>query len=216
MPPGLTLTGLDQAMGLGTLQGLLDMGRVELAFLYSLDEASARFVELAWMQVMLPRLRGRLALHVCGPRARRQLRDGGLGSLMSCLARVQVNGAVHANELPGLLARVPLLVTQHDAVNAPLAAAKVERHALLVDASGGRGLLPVTWERPETAKPVGFAGGLSPDNLGSQMPKIAAVARGDWWVDMESQLRNEEDCFDEERARRAVRVMDALHPLHAG
>lgn len=68
-------------------------------------------------------------------------------------------------------------------------------HQLLVDASGGRGVSPAEWTRPNTTRAVGFAGGLGPDNLAGELPRIAAVARGPWWVDMETKLRTD-DWFD--------------------
>lgn len=202
---GITLTGVDASTPPNAMQALLPSAQVELAFLYAHDHPGPRFVSAAWLRRHLPGLRGRLALHVCGAAARQALRDGALADLMPYLDRVQVNGPVAVAELPGLLARVPALITQHDPANAPLAQVEAPRHALLVDASGGRGVLPSCWVRPLTRKPVGFAGGLGLDNLPAQIHAISAVAQGPWWIDLESGLRDASDRFDPLLASRTAR-----------
>ncbi len=80
---------------------------------------------------------------------------------------------------------------------------------MLVDASGGRGITPAAWEAPATAKRVGFAGGLSPENMGWQLPLIRSVAKPDFWVDMESSLRDPADQFSVTRAQAAIAAYDA-------
>lgn len=72
----------------------------------------------------------------------------------------------------------------------------------LIDASGGRGICPDAWPAPYPCEDksqwihVGYAGGLSPDNLQDQLGKIEQVA-GDHpiWIDMESGIRTG-DNFD--------------------
>jgi phosphoribosylanthranilate isomerase len=78
------------------------------------------------------------------------------------------------------------------------------RHALLVDQSGGRGIKPEQWVRPNTSKPVGFAGGLGPNNLDAEMRKMPLRPRS--WVDMESGLRNEQDWFDVTKAEACIKI----------
>ena len=207
---GVTLTGVDEFTPFDDIQALGQMPGVELAFLYSLDALGSRFVSLAWLLAVLPRLRCRAALHVCGGSARRQLLDGELGACMPWLGRVQVNGPVGVGELQRLADAVPQLITQHDAYNEPLARVHAPGHALLVDGSGGLGILPARWQRPETDKPVGFAGGLSLGNLPVQWGRIASAATGPWWIDLETGLRSKDDRFDAVEARRVADLVASL------
>ena len=80
----------------------------------------------------------------------------------------------------------------------------------LFDVSGGAGVLPAKWpapwfpggDNPLTAH--GYAGGLSPDNLAEQLPRIAAAA-GDCriWIDVETKVRSGHDTlFDLTKVRR--------------
>jgi phosphoribosylanthranilate isomerase len=87
-----------------------------------------------------------------------------------------------------------------------------ERHGILVDASGGRGISPVEWVRPPTDKRVGFAGGLGPDNLEQELPRILDVSRFGDWIDMETGLRDDDDWFDVERARAVLEIVQRLDP----
>ena len=70
--------------------------------------------------------------------------------------------------------------------------------APLFDASGGAGVLPEKWPTPflfregTTYAFHGYAGGLSPDNLWEQLPKIHEAAHGaDYWIDVETHVRSE-------------------------
>src|SRR5471030_3033761 len=68
---------------------------------------------------------------------------------------------------------------------------------------------PDTWSRPATNKAVGFAGGLGLDNLRAEMCKIAIVAEGDWWIDMEGKLRKD-DWFDVREARAVAGLFETI------
>jgi hypothetical protein len=82
---------------------------------------------------------------------------------------------------------------------------------VLIDASGGKGLLPPSWPRLEAwwspSLSYGYAGGLSPENLFEQIGAIAEARQGNdgFWVDMESSLRDASDGFSVERACEAAR-----------
>jgi hypothetical protein len=74
----------------------------------------------------------------------------------------------------------------------------------LFDVSGGAGILPGEWPKPfwmsddESYCYHGYAGGLGPENLAEQIPKIGNAA-GDCriWVDMETRVRsNNDQLFD--------------------
>lgn len=86
----------------------------------------------------------------------------------------------------------------------------------LFDVSGGAGVLPESWPRSiygngSITKPQmlyhGYAGGLGPDNLGEQIPAIAAAAGCRHWIDMETRVRSNGDAqFDLDLAERALRI----------
>ena len=71
----------------------------------------------------------------------------------------------------------------------------------LFDLSGGAGVLPEEWPRANGY--CGYAGGLSPENLATQLPLIAEVAGdGPIWIDAETRVRSEDDqLFDLEKVR---------------
>jgi len=72
----------------------------------------------------------------------------------------------------------------------------------LFDKSGGTGLLPEEWPK-QPNKYCGYAGGLSPDNLQTEMQRIANVTTGPIWIDAETLLRSENDeVFDLEKVHR--------------
>lgn len=106
----------------------------------------------------------------------------------------------------------PRIITQWRPGEPTCCIQRIPNQAVLVDASGGQGITPERWETPgqwETSCPVGFAGGLSPENLKAELPKIMEVARPGFWVDMESSLRVD-GRFDLARARQAVRVFNTF------
>lgn len=220
--PRITLTGVDQRTSAADLLALVSASpRVEVGILLTADpEGRHRYPGAEWATEMAVQLGKRCAVHVCGRRARRMLLDGEESRSWLCGAgRIQINGGFSRAEVLAFTQFVPEVITQSVFSTDELGlvrASWVPGHQLLVDASGGKGLLPKSWRRPETAeRPVGFAGGLSPENLATELPKIAAVARYPWWIDMETGLRDEQDWFSVERALRCVEIFErflADHP----
>lgn len=208
MRTNVTLTGVDVPTDLWQLPGGCEIG-----ILYSeTPEGRNRYPEWRDLLKIATKLAcaGRLiAIHVCGRKARRRLMAGQLEALALLAGRFQVNGTVTPDELATICDRYPdhEIITQHKRGNECLLSASPRNHAILVDASGGRGLSPAEWIRPATSKPVGFAGGLGPDNIQRESPRIRAVAVEPWWMDLEGKLRDEDDWFD---VRRARAFMEAL------
>lgn len=205
LPPcRVTLTGVDAR----TYWNLLPKG-CEIGVLFSLrPKGRNRYPSESQVWDIVSALYHRdfeVALHVCGSEARDKLLRGDFAAA-GYLRRIQVNGTVSEDELRQLcrLYNKQQIITQATPANEGLLGVNLRNHAVLVDASGGRGKSPEEWVRPRTSKPVGFAGGLGPDNLATELPRIAAVASGDWWIDMESKLRDDDDWFNVGRAHRAV------------
>lgn len=208
---GITLTGADERTDLDALVELSGRNpRLEIGLLYTATpEGRNRYPGMAWLTAAAERLSGRVAIHVCGRTARQQLLSHQLGHLTRHAPRVQVNGVVTTQELIGLANAAAFIITQHTEANASLVDAELPNHGLLIDNSGGRGVSPERWERVQTDKPVGFAGGLGPDNLVQELPRIGVVARPGAWVDMEGKLRVE-DWFDQAVAERCLRAFDTF------
>lgn len=208
--PGITLTGVDERTPGEAMKELVALG-AEIGVLYTFDsEGHNRYPRLPWIDEVVLALEGKsVAVHVCGKRARlAALGDRRVFCRLEVVPRIQVNGQLSVHEVGDFCAAFPhaTIITQHRDYNLPLLGVDAPNHALLVDNSGGEGKSPREWRRPDTPKAVGFAGGLGAGNLGVELPKIAAVAQGQWWIDMEAKLRDEGDWFDVGRAKQCVMV----------
>jgi phosphoribosylanthranilate isomerase len=107
------------------------------------------------------------------------------------------------------------VITQHNSANIAVYQAFLDHgnHAVLFDASGGQGASPETWHIPLPRTSCGYAGGLGPDNLRTELGWIAIVAGARvTWVDMESKLRTRDaagiDWFDLQRCQDCLREVD--------
>jgi len=80
--------------------------------------------------------------------------------------------------------------------------------AVLFDRSGGKGVLPSSWPEPIDPFYLGYAGGLGPDSLADQLPKISdAVGERTIWIDMESRVRsNNDQLFDLDKVRASLEL----------
>lgn len=202
----LTLTGVDEST---SISDILDLSRegVEIGVLYTYDpEGRPRYPSRKWIDKLIESEVDCLAIHVCGRKARAEML--GDPAMFNDVNRIQVNGKVYPGELERICALQPYekIITQHQD---GLILLPFSNHQILVDDSGGRGLLPSQWVRPETHKAVGFAGGLGPYNLREELPKIMAIADDLSWIDMESGIRTD-DKFDMKKAMKVVEIRNDL------
>jgi len=89
-------------------------------------------------------------------------------------------------------------IFQNDEVNSELItktkAAGIWNISALYDLSHGAGVLPDKWDDPLDGIYTGYAGGLSPDNLESQLEKLDEVVEDKIvWIDAETHLRSNGD-----------------------
>lgn len=78
----------------------------------------------------------------------------------------------------------------------------------LFDLSGGAGVLPDTW--PTSDHYMGYAGGLSPENVAAQIALIEPLCNTDIWIDAETHLRSDNDAqFDLDKV---VAFLEAAKP----
>lgn len=224
-----SLTGIDEATPLVELAVVSDMyPYAEWGFLYSPKRQGTpgRYPSVARIQRAFKELPAyvRVALHVCGSGVP-ELLDG--ESVVSGLleqvrnrgGRVQLNFDAAAREVqperlrPFLLARPDLMfVTPHNDSNDTVTQALegVENHAILFDSSPGREVTPQEWRAPIESVLCGYSGGLGPENLAHQLPRIYdAVGKAEFWINLEGRLRDEHDRFSMSNARKCLQVVSA-------
>lgn len=213
----VTLTGVDDQTNLPALLALsAQYPMSEWGILYSVRSAGywPRYPARELISKIASYLHAggaRLALHICGGEARQECDRGLLRDFAWPFQRVQINGKLTAAEVERACAYWPdkTIITQDNGHGTLWQDVQAPNHAILMDSSGGRGIEPTGWRRQPTEKPCGFAGGLGPLNLAIQLPRIRLVARGEWWVDMENNLRHAgADRFVPELARQALWAVD--------
>lgn len=93
---------------------------------------------------------------------------------------------------------------------------------ILFDCSHGAGVSPESWPEPlyyESDVRMayhGYAGGLGPDNLAAEIPRIEAVADNcRTWIDMETKVRSDDDkTFDLAKVRQCLEICSPF--VHSG
>lgn len=223
-----TLTGIDQSVPLESLRQLAqEYPFVEFGVLYSKSRAGkGRYPELDWIEYLannaeelgLPRL----ALHICGAAVAEFIAGGDIVKLASKFGRIQLNFRSEKFETDAIVRAIQgvapqsRVITQVNDANANLGERLRYRncynHEMLFDKSGGNGISPAEWPPVDrfSGSKHGYAGGLGPENLAAELPRIAKAA-GDApvWIDMEGKLRNADDQFDVERARACLETVQA-------
>jgi hypothetical protein len=228
-PHTITFTGIDPSNARAELDALLAADpRIELGILYSENRAGTdpRYPPFAWIEETAhaiaqdygPR---RLALHVCGQAVKSFIRGTALKVTIENFHRIQLNGAFDAGDIAALrqfrvIGNTQRYITQFDS-NPELHQLCLPRaRYVLFDSSGGRGIRRGQWPAPLPGVRCGYAGGLGPDNLRLEMPRIAAVAGPDYWVDMENSLRGADDRFSVQKARLALEAIVAFESEATG
>lgn len=223
----LTLTGADDGVAPADLGRLADRHpQVEWAVLFSpAHEGQPRYPTQAWRRMFYAQAPlARRSAHLCGA-ALRALADGDTGlwdELLEHYQRVQLN--VNARHLkPELLNALLLcsqelaaqgltIITQHNTANASVTErfARVGRHAVLFDASGGRGARPDVWPAPMNGMACGYAGGLGPANILVELQRLDQQLPPNYrtWIDMESGVRTPANAFDLARVQAVVDSVD--------
>ncbi len=166
--------------------------------------------------------------HLCGAYVREFLvgddsftEEPGLGSVWPLFRRIQINthGMDHDYHMESLINLINKygdkeFIFQYDNSNTEILSAVVaagcKNVSTLFDLSSGAGLLPTEWPMPLNNIRCGYAGGLSPANVGAQISAIAdkvdkVVGDREIWIDMETHVRsNDDQLFDLEKCKRVL------------
>lgn len=199
------------------------------------SHSGERFPSVAWIHRLIEAREQtgnlmRLSLHVCG-RFLREIAAGNsslgehLGTQLAAFARVQLNwhGDRQSSQVgENVLSAVcklsgfgwdPELIFQLDGVNDDLWRPAGRRFACvgLFDRSHGAGVVPGEWPLCRTDIQCGWAGGLGPDNLAVEIPRIAAKSfpGQNYWVDMETKVRTDDGSeFDLARVTTCLEIAE--------
>lgn len=77
--------------------------------------------------------------------------------------------------------------------------------SVLLDASGGRGIDTPFKPFLRLGLKVGYAGGLTPDNVGDKLFQLLREVDGEFWIDMESGVRTDDE-FDLNKVYKVLSV----------
>lgn len=228
----VTITGADHSVA---PQSLIDLSIqypfVEWGILFSaVHEGSPRFPGRVWRERLQFDCRGlpvNLSLHLCGRRLRQLLtgRNELPVGLVEGFGRMQFN--FHAEDVEydvepfcSALADLPIpqFIFQIDGNLGQQIIADVEacgRHSFdtapLFDVSHGAGALPDKWPFAFDDGYTGYAGGLGPENLAEQIPRILEASDGvpRIWIDMETRVRSTDGLlFDLEKVEECLRIAE--------
>lgn len=215
----VTITGADDTTSIDWMLDITaEFPFVEWGILVSRNNTGTpRWPSEEWqVRAMQESHRMDFSMHVCGSLVRKALMGGWFveSPIADVAKRVQINTHAEPHEASvkflDLMARKAKyqFIIQLDAVNDHLLYAahwKGINAVGLFDGSHGAGILPNSWPQAIPGINCGYAGGLGPGNLADQLPRISQMAVGNWWVDMERNVRTLDDCLlDTCKVRRSL------------
>jgi len=198
-PEFITFTGVDDRTDLDAVESLSKQYPIEWGVLFSPTQQgrTPRYPGLARLHEIHERSRSlRLAAHLCGEHARRIV-GGALPDLPAVISNVYQRAQInHIYPQPhritrfAEMARTPCI---GQFIAGPFPAN--ETIQWLFDPSSGAGIVPPVWPRhPGGDRLVGFAGGMSPENVATVIERINSS--GQYWIDMETRVRTDDDWLD--------------------
>lgn len=209
----VTVTGADDSTSIEQMLRLAaKYSFVEFGILFSQSRfGTPRFPSRKWINELAKSEGLCLAGHLCGSFVKDFLKGkkifNELRVIYPQIGRWQINthGIIHEYDLAGLDQNVlnlsiagKAVIFQYDATNTEMIQSFCGQGSLniqaLYDLSHGAGIKPDAWPSLDLLIPVGYAGGLSPENLAAEIPGIYAAAKGKHtWIDAETRLRSPDD-----------------------
>jgi len=196
---------------------------VELAVLYCPEkQGEHRFPTNKWIEELLntPNIDAKLSIHLCGSSVKELInKDKALIELISRFDRIQINTnakSLNKKELLNPLIntinelKFQFIMQSNRSNNDSLEYFPQNTHILL-DASGGRGVTPEKWtDISKYGDLVGYAGGIGPDNIDETINKLELISQSNYWVDMESAIRTNNE-FDISKCKEVMmKVNEAI------
>lgn len=204
-PAFITFTGADGRTSVSGMRALAAQYPIEWGLLFSPKrQGQGRYPPLDWIKEVVAREPLRFAAHLCGEDARDVI---GLGYgrhdelLHDHFDRAQINTTAHVSPYDmdvwaRVLALRPILQCRGPF---PQDSRYVD---WLFDKSGGRGIVQTIWPQPPLQQFCGYAGGLNPGNVQEAVAAmVAGSTNAEYWIDMESGVRDEHDRFSLDKCR---------------
>lgn len=187
-PDFVTFTGVDVHTDLHRLVEMSRSRAVEWGILVSpeCETHSPRYPDVATID-RFRRLPVYKAAHLCGKVAKTVSAGGDPGIDLTGFRRIQVN--VRRPDVSNIAAYAAAhgirAIVQSRTPTFP----ETTDVDILHDRSGGLGITPDSWP-PHPGRLVGYAGGITPENL--ERIRRAIAARGRHWLDMETGIRTDD------------------------
>lgn len=200
---------------------------VEWAIHYNVDEEGCgRYPSFAWISDLIDRIehagtgwRPKFALHISGEALDDFIR--GVGDVVDAAGhfdRIQLN--LHATQMRlsefAMIFdrwRHKTIITRHNKQNSHLSIlfASLRSHAFIFDTSLGCGIERLDWPTPLYGKICGYTGGLGPDNIVDQLPRIYSAAENrPFWIAAEQKMRGADNRFHLEKVERMLDGVESV------
>ena len=160
-----------------------------------------------------------LSAHLCGSIAREPT-HAAIALALGPFQRAQINGytagAIEAwqKAMLNIPCRLILQARDEDSLQLVAVDARAAHADVLFDPSCGRGIEPFRWPVAPPSVRVGFAGGITPENVEDVVGAILAGSTRepcDFWIDMESGVRDDQDRF---AVHRVATVLDKVAAIN--
>ena len=188
-PAFLTFTGIDAGTDLARVESLSNTYPIEWGVLFSPDRQGQEPRSPAMSVIDNFRdLDVRKSAHLCGDYSKMVMKGHPLPVDFTGFERVQINSRKpDAKAIAGFAANNLLLgIMQTRDLEFP----EDEGIAILFDRSGGFGRPPEAWPKHPGGRLVGYAGGISPENIQQVLESVDSS--GPYWLDMESGIRTDD------------------------
>lgn len=214
----LTLTGLDEQTNLNWVREIsnrypsIEWG-ILLCSTGNSNFSTNRYPSVDWLNANLPKISDlNISLHACGAEARKLLnrdKDSIALNFIKYVKRIQINGEIkNPDQLNDLCIEYPSIVfitQENKRQNQAVKDITAKNHQVLFDSSDGRGIYVNDWQEPLAGKVCGYAGGIDSNNIKEVFKNVyQVVGHNNFWLDMESGIRNNADCFDQELCERVI------------
>jgi len=221
------IAGIDDRVNVSDLISLSREYEVEWGILYDAKHSPdrKRFPSIEWINNFLFKTHGQgmnTSIHLCG-KAVLDFADNepNIMYLVQHFDRVQLNFNAKLSEKRNNLDKIveaanssdKQIIIQYNKQNKDyLNRFDLSKIHVLLDASGGYGRTPSSWENiGRFGAFVGYAGGIHPFNARNVLYAVSQVSTSDFWLDLESGARDDDNRFSLDKAESILKTLS--HPL---